>query len=61
MVVTKRWRGMRWTQAVSKDEQYRCGRQSRVVLAPDAGVKFAGITPQATVANKPDHRGATVK
>src|SRR6185437_13716492 len=42
MVVTKRWRGMRWTQAVSKDERYRCGRQSRVVLAPDAGVKFAG-------------------
>ena len=38
-------------------ERYRCGRQSRVVLAPDAGVKFAGITPQATVANKPDHRG----
>src|SRR6185437_4646036 len=23
-------------------ERYRCGRQSRVVLAPDAGVKFAG-------------------
>ena len=32
MVVTKRWRGMRWTQAVSKDERYRCGRQSRVDL-----------------------------
>ena len=40
-----------------EDERYRCGRQSRVVLAPDAGVKFAGRNPQATVANKPDHRG----
>ena len=40
-----------------EDERYRCGRQSRVVLAPDAGVKFAGSSPQATVANKPDHRG----
>ena len=40
-----------------EDERYRCGRQSRVVLAPDAGVKFAGKNPQATVANKPDHRG----
>jgi hypothetical protein len=40
-----------------EDERYRCGRQSRVVLAPDAGVKFAGSNPQATVANKLDHRG----
>ena len=29
-----------------EDERYRCGRQSRVVLAPDAGVKSCGVHPQ---------------
>ena len=29
-----------------EDERYRCGRQSRVVLPPDAGVKSCGVHPQ---------------
>jgi len=49
------------------DERCCSVRRSRVVLTPDAGVKFAEFKsaqpgldktyPQATVANKPDHRG----
>ena len=56
MVVTKRWRGMRWTQAVSKDERYRCGRQSRGSWRPTLASSLRSNL-QATVANKPDHRG----
>jgi len=36
---------------------YTTRTQSRVVLAPDAGVKFGEFIHQATVANKPGHRG----
>src|SRR5467141_3617623 len=53
------------------DERCCSVRRSRVVLTPDAGVKFAEFKsaqpgldktyPQATVANKPDHRGARRK
>src|SRR5258708_27369690 len=53
------------------DERCCSVRRSRVVLTPDAGVKFAEFKsaqpgldktyPQATVANNPDHRGARRK
>ena len=57
MVVTKRWRGMRWTQAVSKtsgtDADGKAERSWRPTLA-SSPVEFIH---KATVANKPDHRG----
>ena len=52
----ERWRGMRWT-LWRRRRTNRGGRQNRVVLAPRRWRQVCGKTSQATVANKPGHRG----
>src|SRR3954464_10595158 len=42
------------------DEQRQGGRGTRVVLTPRRWRQACGDKPEATVTNKPDHRGATV-
>ncbi|MGZ5875369.1 MAG: hypothetical protein ACXWKP_25050, partial [Bradyrhizobium sp.] len=56
-IVTDVGNGMRWTQAARLTSAP--GADGEVVWSwrPDAGVKSAEAAPQATVANKPGHRG----
>ena len=56
MVVTKRWRGMRWTQAVPKTSDTDADGKAVWSWRPTLASSLRG-NPQATVANKPDHRG----
>ena len=53
MVVTKRWRGMRWTRMVSKTNDTGADGKAVWSWRPDAGVKSSGFIHRATVANKP--------
>ena len=57
MVVTKRWRGMRWTQAVPKTNGTDADGKAVWSWRPTLASSLRGVNPQATVANKPDHRG----
>ena len=43
--------------AVSNDDDTNADGKAVWSWRPDAGVKFAEQSAQATVANKPDHRG----
>src|SRR5215213_5302207 len=49
--------GMRWTPMVLLTNSAGRGRRSRVVLTPRRWRQVCGDKPQATVTNKPDHRG----
>jgi hypothetical protein len=56
-IVTDVGQGMRWTRAALLTRALACGRRSRVVLTPDAGVKSVKEISPAMVANKPGHQG----
>ena len=57
MVVTKRWRGMRWTQAVSKTSDTDADGKAVWSWRPTLASSPLEFIHRATVANKPDHRG----
>ena len=57
MVVTKRWRGMRWTQAVSKTSDTDADGKAVWSWRPTLASSPVEFIHKATVANKPDHRG----
>ena len=57
MVVTKRWRGMRWTQAVSKTNDIDADGKAVWSWRPTLASSPVEFIHKATVANKPDHRG----
>ena len=57
MVVTKRWRGMRWTQAVSKTSGTDADGKAVWSWRPTLASSPVEFIHKATVANKPDHRG----
>ena len=57
MVVTKRWRGMRWTQAVSKTNGTDADGKAVWSWRPTLASSPVEFIHKATVANKPDHRG----
>ena len=60
-IVTDVGNGMRWTQAARLTSAPACGRRSRVVLTPRRWRQVSRKSfREATVANKPGHRGATV-
>ena len=57
MVVTKRWRGMRWTQAVSLTNDTDADGKAVWSWRPTLASSPVEFIHKATVANKPDHRG----
>ena len=57
MIVTKRWRGMRWTQAVSNDDDTDADGKAVWSWRPDAGVKLCGVHPLGDGGKQAGHRG----
>ena len=56
-----RWCGMRWTRRARETKRVRCVRRNRVVLIPRRWDQVSWtLIHEATVANKPGHRGGRV-
>jgi len=51
------WRGMRWTRSCATAKRNDADGKSVWSRSPDAGIKLAEDSRQATVATKPGHRG----